>query len=62
MIWVRQKNGDLTWFNQGRGQKHQQILSVPSLGLKKPKITRRKIFRQLFAKNMGNLAQVKKKR
>ena len=61
MIWVRQKNGDLTWFNQGRGQKHQQILSVPSLGLKKPKITRRKIFRQPFAKNMGNLAQVKKK-
>ena len=62
MIWVRQKNGDLTWFKQGRGQKHQQILSVPSLGLKKPKITRRKIFRQPFAKNMGNLAQVKKKR
>ena len=33
---------------------------VPSLGLKKSKISRRKFFRQSFAKNVGKIAQVKK--
>ena len=62
-------NGDLTWFKQERGTKHQQILSfaivkwsfVPSLELEKPKISRKFFFRQSFAKNIGKIAQVKKK-
>ena len=63
-------NGDLTWFKQKQGSKHQQILLsfaiekwsfVLSLGVKKPKISRRRFFRQSFAKNIGKTALVKKK-
>ena len=63
------ENGDLTWFKPERGPKYQQLLSfaivqwsfVPSLGLKKPKISRRKFFKQLCAKYLGKIVWVKKK-
>ena len=63
------ENGDLTWLKQEWGQKDEQILFfvivkwlfVSSLGLRKLKIPRRILFRQLWAKNLGKNMQVKKK-
>ena len=57
-------NGSLTWFKQERRPKHQQILSfaivkwsfVPSLGLKTPKISRRKFLGQSYAIYWKNCA------
>ena len=62
-------NGNLTWCKYERGPKHQQVpffaivkwSFVPSLGLKEPEISRRKLFSQSRAKNIGKIAQGKKK-
>ena len=61
------ENGDLTWFKQEQGQNHHEILYgiiakwsfVPSLVVKTPKISRRKLFRQLCAWNIGKISKVK---
>ena len=68
MIWIRQKTGTYLYQNKNGGQNKKQILSfiitklqfVPSLELRKPKISRRKVFRQSFPKNIGKNMQVKK--
>ena len=40
---------------------HYKVIFAPSLGLKKPKISRRKFLRQSWAKNIRKIAEVKKK-
>ena len=63
---MRQKMGIQLDSNKNEGQNINRYCRwpwsfVPSLGLKKPKILRKKFFRKSFAKNIGKIAQVKKK-
>ena len=62
------ENGDLTWFKQEHWPKHQQILpfiivkwsTVLSLGLKNPKTSRWKFFRQSSEKTLQKLRKFRK--
>lgn len=63
----QEENGDLTWLKQEQGPNLHQLLScaivkrwfVPTVGLKKRNISRRKLFRRLFVKYIEKISEVK---